>query len=377
MTKHIYLILFIGTSLYSEAQSTVAVYYSPTVNWTGNDLNTKNRSAIDSFFTRKNNKYNFNKYWNPSDKNIANNPVKDILFQEVSNYHNDSFYYKPSIVNVIRISNTPESYLVKFAFIGDGEEGYKILKCMYNLVLTFDQIGNFHFGVALHYQTKEWKKFEKGNMLFVVSPNKEPNRREIRRSVKFSKNMARLFDTKPMNLTYYSCRNPIEVMKIKGYDYVPNMFFDTIGGMAEATVLYSGNNSEYYPHEIVHCYLAQRYSEGNWFVNEGLATFWGGTGGYTLDECLVPFKKFILENKDLDVETLLFSREDFQPHISTSYVLFGLISKMIFEKQGLDGIDDFVSQTKDDTQQKLIEYIKETLESESLHSTITNYLNSN
>lgn len=89
------------------------------------------------------------------------------------------------------------------------------------------------------------------------------------------------FRTKPIPIMYYSCINPVEVFQIKGYDYNTLMYVDKSGGLNEpGDIVISGNNSDYYMHEITHIYIAHLFPSINSFLNEGFATLIGGSGKF-------------------------------------------------------------------------------------------------
>ena len=61
----------------------------------------------------------------------------------------------------------------------------------------------------------------------------------------------------PSNARYFVANSSREIVKIWGYEYMDRMYRpEQTGGVAIPTdhVLYSGNNSEYYPHELIHLY---------------------------------------------------------------------------------------------------------------------------
>src|SRR6185437_4390774 len=74
----------------------------------------------------------------------------------------------------------------------------------------------------------------------------------------------------------------------------PLMYVDKSGGLNEpGDNIISGNNSDYYMHEVVHSYIAHLYPSINSFLNEGFAMLIGGSGHFGYEWHRNKMKKYL------------------------------------------------------------------------------------
>jgi hypothetical protein len=108
---------------------------------------------------------------------------------------------------------------------------------------------------------------------------------------------------------------------IKGISYI-----------LERQVFVNGSG-EYYPHEIIHILLNPHYLKSHYWINEGIATYFGMSRGKELDWHLKKLQKHLNDHPEVDLnEMLALIRID--GTTGYSYVLGGYIVKRIFEKGG-------------------------------------------
>lgn len=70
-------------------------------------------------------------------------------------------------------------------------------------------------------------------------------------------------------------------------------------------IVYTGNNSAYYAHELVHIYTYELFPDTNYFwLNEGFATYMDGSGGKDLAWYTKKLKAYLLENTDFEISLL-------------------------------------------------------------------------
>lgn len=149
----------------------------------------------------------------------------------------------------------------------------------------------------------------------------------------------------PLKVKYFVCNNTRDLSYLMGMDFTKYSFKPVqTGGMAETTnnTILVGNNSSYYPHELVHLYNYNRfgYNAHSWF-DEGIAAYYGGSSGYTLEWHLAKLKSFLAEEPDYDLSDL----EGLQIDIPNGeymtdfrYAIGGLVCKLILEKHGQEGL---------------------------------------
>ena len=308
---------------------------SPIVNQ-NDQSNQKIIEALAGFLKTKNSSLIENLFWFQSDFQKFIYPYLDIHNIENSKYGKD--FYRPTLVDIIPTENLNQK-IVKIAFIGHNPETKENqLKSIYNLVANI-QNDKILFSRYLNLATKDWKIINRGSLTYKVSPNKAINEVEIAEQQKDINKICKFFSCSPISITYYSCIDPKELFEIKGFDYHPMMYADKTGGLADyGNIIFSGNNSEIYSHEIVHIYTNNIFPKINKFLDEGLAMFLAGSGKYNYQWHRNKFKKFLYENKTFNFteHTDAYERIYFENETSIPYMISALIIERTLQTNGND-----------------------------------------
>jgi len=282
--------------------------------------------TLTRFLKTKNTSLTENKFWVHSDFQIFIYPYLDIYNIENSKFGKD--FYLPTLVEIIPTDNSNQK-IVKIAFIGHNNETKENqLKSIYNLIANIQQ-DKVLFSRYLDYTTQNWKTETKESLTYKISPNKTINENEITKQQKDIDKICNFFQCKPIEITYYSCINPKELFEIKGFDYNPMMYVDKTGGLADyGNIVFSGNNSEIYTHEIIHIYTSNLFPKIDKFIDEGLATIVAGSGKYSYVWHREKLDKFLNENKDYDFsrhtdayERIYFENETSIPYLTSALIL--------------------------------------------------------
>lgn len=299
--KQILLILTVFLTLACKGQETkqdkFILTISPVIDKT-DKINQKIIETLTEFLKTKNSSLTENKSWLPSDFQKFIYPYLDIYNIENSKYGRD--FFRPTLMEIIPTEKSNQK-IVKIAFIGYNiETKENQLKSIYNLIANNHQ-DKVLLSRYLDYATQKWKTETKGSLTYKISPNKTINETEIAKQQKDIDKICNFFQCKPIAITYYSCINPKELFEIKGFDYNPMMYIDKTGGLADyGNIVFSGNNSEIYTHEIVHIYTNNLFPKINKFLDEGIATYIAGSGKFDYEWHREKFDKFLTENKDFD-----------------------------------------------------------------------------
>jgi len=232
--------------------------------------------TLTEFLKTKNESIISNEYWLESDFEKFQYPFADIY--NIENGNKSKNYYKPTLMELIEIDSTQK--LLKIGFVGHNKEtDESIIRAIYNLIAVKSNNGKWYLRQAIEHITHNWIVQNENSITYLFPPEKSINQNEIKKQANDIKNICTFFNCEPIKITYYSCLNPKQVFEVKGFDYLPNMYFSQTGGMADfGDIVYSGNNSEFYTHEIVHVYTKKLYPKINRLLDEGLATYIGGSG---------------------------------------------------------------------------------------------------
>lgn len=169
-------------------------------------------------------------------------------------------------------------YSVKTAFYNLSESGKSnnpSLNCIYDIVIRKKgkafKVYNF-----LSEYTEDWSKKEVGNIVYHYTPSYPFNLIKAKTMSKYRDSLAKFFSMESPIINYYIFKNSQETFYSMGFLYNRDMY-DTyqIFGRADPNrnIVYCGNNSEIFPHEIVHLYTHKYYSTLHSFFDEGFAEY--------------------------------------------------------------------------------------------------------
>lgn len=259
--------------------------------------------------------------------------------------NNEKKGYQPTLLAILPLKEN--QYLIKLSFLGINNDNSEDHLLTYTLIS--DKInGKYLFSNAVNYNSKNWNTQQVGSIKYIF-PNKiNLERAEILN--KFNIDFAKKFKSSVVPITYYKCYDPEQLFKLLGCDYIPNMYYSTSGGLAESwhNTLLAGNNSELYQHEVVHFYTQKLFPEYNRIVDEGYATYIGGSGGKDIKELAQVADEYLKANSKSDLIKLFTSFSRVQGGVPFTYIASGLICKEIESKKGFESILQLFKQTKND-----------------------------
>lgn len=303
-----------------------------------NQSNKEIISVLTEFLKTKNNSLTENEYWLKSDFEKFIYPYSDIFNIENSKYGKD--FFNPTLVEIIATDDTDKK-IIKIAFIGHNPEtNENQLKSIYNIIANKTDT-KIVFSSYLPFITHTWKEVKTESITYKISPNKEIVQKEIEQQQNEIVKLSKFFNTKQIPITYFSCTSPKEIFEIKGFDYNPMMFIDKSGGLAEhGNIIFSGNNSEIYTHEIVHIYTNAIFPKISKFFDEGMATLIAGSGNFNYDWHRSKFKKFLNQNQNFNFKEHFnpYERLYFENETSVPYMISALICERtlrIYNKEKL------------------------------------------
>jgi hypothetical protein len=251
--------------------------------------------TLDNFLISRDSALFKNDYWVKSDFEKYKFPYLDLFGIEHEGDNRD--IYNPDLLKIIEIERD-SVYLLKIAFVGsDCLKGQSFLKSVYTLLALVED-NKVLFSRALNHYLKSWKKLNHYPITYFISPNKEPNQKEIENQLSDIDYLNNFFETDSIEITYYSCVNPKELFEMKGFDYSAGMYQHPKGGIVEfGNHVFSGNNSECYTHEITHIYVNSLFPETDQLLNEGIATLIGGSGGLDYNWHKESLRNFVLNRE--------------------------------------------------------------------------------
>ena len=207
--------------------------------------------------------------------------------------------------------------------------------------------GNYQFYNSTQYHSEIYTNKQIGDINYIIHPEHKFDELEAGKMNDFNKRMAKLFELEPIGFDYIVANNTTDLSKIIGLDFFSYSFQPIqSGGMADNfnRIIYAGNNSAYYPHEVVHLYTNLKFPrQYHTWVDEGIATLFGGSTGYELEWHLQKLKTFLNSNPEFELKELS-ELETLMPNgeylTDLRYAIGGFLMRQIYDKEGMTGLFD-------------------------------------
>ncbi len=211
----------------------------------------------------------------------------------------------------------------------------------------------FYSGTQYHKEIYENKKV--GEVNYIIHPEHNFDLEEAKKMDAFNKEMATLFELEPIPFDYVVTNNSTDLSNLMGLNFFSYSFQPVqSGGMTDNynKTIYAGNNSSYYPHEVVHLYTyikaSRRYHP---WVDEGIAAYFGGSTGYTIEWHIQKLKSFLEDNPDYRLGTLTELQSNIPNGEYTTdfrYAIGGFLMGQIYEKEGMKGLFEALEAGRDE-----------------------------
>jgi len=311
-------------------------------------------------------------YWSFENMSV---PDENFWAIDIPNLKNKEYKVQCKIIGVFEVENGYWSLISSFSHIDEsGEIHLDVISAVYA-----KEINNKFFLISsAEYLKSIFEHHRIGNINYYVHPFHQFKREEAKMMNDFNLKMAKEFGIRTLEFDYFVASNARDIARTWGYEYMNRMYNPSgKGGIASwrNMIIYSGNNSSYFPHELVHLYTYHVVpKDPHLWVGEGIATFFAGTSTYSFHEHMIKLKQFLNKcpNYDLsDISKLKKTIPNGEHKSDFRYVIGALLMKNIYEKEGIKGLveslkygasdDDFYLLIKDKlgvTKKSFDEYIK-------------------
>lgn len=291
-------------------------------------------SNLEQFLSTKNNDLASNTLWDSTDFDRYKYPFKSIYWIETG--WPKKYNYNPSLTAIVP-AGAENQYILKLAFMETQNENSVFLKAIYNIMASVED-DKVVFSSYTSYATQDWQQESLGSFTYLSSPARTFSMEDARKQEEFAEYLSKFFGITKIPILYYSCVDLEEMFNIMGYDYNWQMYLHETGGQVGFNnILYSGNNRDIYKHEVVHIYLASYFStKWNSLLNEGIATYMGGSGELTFQEHRANLAKYVAEHPDFDFTDHLNPYNQFfiDKDTPVSYTIGALVCEMAYRKGG-------------------------------------------
>lgn len=316
------------------------LYINPGVDTLGNDVKT----AI-GFYQKYLNEFtkvglpDFKQYW--SAKDLSRYKVPDPIIYGISgDYATYKFQYKPTIF-YIKPSKDFIHIKTQFSSI-DSSKNISTLGIT-NHYIGFDPTGKPFFISPVEINAKNWKTTKLRNVTYWYPNDHDFNRKRADSLIRSIINLEKVWELKPIDMTYYFANTFEEIQNLRGFDFSIGLGNrDKPSGISNDTdqIIYCAGNGENYFHEVVHIYLNRHFPKSP--LVEGLAVFYGGSLGRDLNWHLKRLNTYLIQHPEIDLNQL----EDFwrmDNYTDPGAAIEAMLCHMAFKKSGLIGLKKILS----------------------------------
>ncbi len=246
------------------------------------------------------------------------------------------------IIGIFEVGNGYWSLISSFSHIDEkGEIHLDVISSVYAKEID----GKFLLISSAEYLKTVFEHRKVGSINYYIHPFHKFKLEEAEQMNKFNLEMAEEFGVDPLEYDYFVASNARDIARTWGYEYMNRMYNPSgKGGIASwrNMIIYSGNNSSYFPHEAVHLYTYHAVpKDPHLWVGEGIATFYAGTSTYSFHGHMLKLKEFLRDNPDYDLSDITKLKKTIPNGEHKSdfrYVIGGLLMKNIYDKEGVKGL---------------------------------------
>lgn len=277
------------------------------------------------------------KYWNKAELERYGNKKYFALKRELDFGRPDYLeFISYANIRVMSIRKRGEYYKISNSLTFTNTQGGEDLYFLFHVYAGFEN-GELKLFNALQINTAQLLSHQKvGFINYYYPKNHQFNFQLAEKQNDFLIELAKNFNVPVVEVDYYFAETTEEIQRIKGFDFI---FGDNgentptgVSYIFERQVFVSGTG-EYYPHEIIHVLLNPHYLKSHYWINEGVATYFGMSRGKELEWHLKKLNNHLIAHPEIDLnEMLKLVRID--GTTGYSYVLGGYIVKCIYEKGG-------------------------------------------
>lgn len=297
-------------------------------------------SLIDAYFSKNLSLQEKTTFWKIPKNSVFLRSYDLSWIQQEASIRGD---YIPTILSMLYID---EKYQIRIAWVGNTPEDDKIL-ATYNFLVNKD----YQFENMFDNQFDTFTKRKIKNLTFYYKNSKLFRKEDVKKALKFNKEMADFFELPEIDFSCFIFDNYFEQKKLRGFDFDTDMRVGREKGgvvFPYLKVIFSGNGTAYYPHEIVHLYTRQKAKNENSYLDEGIAVYFGGSGGLYFPQIMRELYSF-LQQTDIDICQIIETKDNLfvKTDIDFHYAFAALLCHTILEHHGKEKLFELLGSGND------------------------------
>lgn len=202
-----------------------------------------------------------------------------------------------------------DEYVVRTLFSSTDGPTNDVKPIALTRVYAIRENGHWVFGNALPRLTRDWKRHLVGHVTYIVQPGHAFDERKARNAVRFADSVAVAFGVQSItNLDYYVTDTPEEIHRILGLDFIVGGEQASYSDPGRQMILVGSSVfGENHRHELTHSALAPLTWTPNTaeIVNEGTATWFGGSLGKSFPEVMRDYAAFLNAHPTITLDSVL------------------------------------------------------------------------
>lgn len=289
-------------------------------------------------------------------------PLLDEIESLEKNKQKGNFlFYKPYLLDINPIEN--EQYLIQISYLGIADK-MPLLRANLELIAHKNK-DEFLFSSPLIRNTKDWKTIAIENITFHYQDT--INIKKVKTYQKLRAFYDHKLNIKPKETLFYLVKDDLVSQKFFGLLYKldyngrgNNISWSVLNETQEIYVLNKSNLTEFDPHDLWHNRLRQVTSRKNvnHAVDEGIASLYGGSWGFSWEELFTEFQIQIQFDKHTDWLALKEQKAFFETdgHKNpTDFMVNALFVKKIESENGFSAVWELLNTKEEDTYFKTLE----------------------
>lgn len=312
------------------------VYVNPGVDTT--DTNIK---AAINFYTAYINDFNgkklpdFTKYWSAED--CKNYKVPDPGVYGIGGDYPTYSMAKSKTISYVKPLKNGITILKSVGGYTDSLKNFDLIYITNHFIVK-DANQKLHFIQPIEYYRENWKSTKLRNIQYTYPKNHVFNQKKADSLISQIQQLEKEWNLPPINIQYFFANTYDEIQLIRGYDFSMGLGnVDKPSGISNQidNIVYCAGNGENYFHEIVHIYLNRLHPKSP--LSEGLAVFYGGSMGKTLQWHTARLKTYLDKHQEINLNKL----EDFwqmDNYTNPNSTIQGILCSAIYKKYGFEGL---------------------------------------
>lgn len=354
----LFLFLFLFISCYCQEVKKISLTINSSVEYNNDSKNEYKKiiNLLRKFINSKNSTFKDNPSWIKNDNVFFSYPFLDLINIE---YIQGNYRYNPTLLSISQTQNKNQ-FIAKIGWFKSDENKEISLRMIYN-ILVIKNDSDYLLKNILTHNISNWKEFKFENIRYLINPSHQFEEIKAKEFSKINDGLAVYFECDKISFTYFSCNSNKELMQTLGYDFEETMYFSNQNGSItypNDNLIFSGNNSEINKHEAVHLYTFQKFKNKNNIIDEGIATFLGGSKGLNYATHLEKLKNH-LKNNPINLHDELFNNNYvLDESTSLRYTLGAFLCDLSLKKGGKNLLFQLLNSGS--TDEELIIFLKST-----------------